>query len=816
MKKQKMHKGFLRRELAVSVALLMSSGAAWSLEAVDDNDLASVTGQTGLSVGFSSNSQIGGASSQVQWNPNGLGAASSAALEMNGVQFSAIGTDGATPASPNFLLTNTLDLGGNGAGSNAVSLGMSWTRMRQSIPSIYLANGSSGSLVNSSSSFGSSVIDSSGSFLLTNQGGGILAGGGVSGAAGGTPTFTGVAGRVLTLTLGVPQLGVVSPTDPGAQIYYRQGAVGSPELVMSKIYLETGFSSATGGVFGACGNTTSCGTFASGQAGIYIGAPKLDFNFTYALDYRASPSATQPFTTAANDYTGLAYSGWKGSFDNAELLVAAGGMWPGQSSYSPDNPSGRNQGINFAFHGNYDSNFNWVVGQAGGTAVLEFGNWTTLSGANWALNSPNLTVSVVNPGQGPGGLCWGASVYGTNSGACQTSVTRVYDGLKMTPQFLDVAPGLGAANATSLGIAFRDLSLQAYSTNVTLLDDVDGNGDYTGTVNVNGKSVAETRTFGWGLMYTLGKVDGNIYLYPGNYAQGSTSSSGNGVTLDVLMMSQSTASNSNKLLGNTNFMIADTTKGYGIGLMEANLLFAAHQLNFNLTNSGIELKTNDLRMEVNGRLGGGTVPNLTQQVNLSNLDVNLEGAVDFYLAGANTKTASQDTATNNQYTTFISGTSTPAIDTYTYNNPYTGKPYPYLAFSGTMTLGNSATFGKGCSDPTTMAFSCTDSYVSLGEPSQPGVDVRFADLQGTVKVINGRVFLISQGDPVMAPDQLPRLQIAADVQVGATAGGNPLATNVMMGTLNTSGNFSGNYSALGSIVIPSGQMYSSIILKPQH
>ncbi len=814
----------MRLSLAVASALLGTS-ASWAMTAVDDTALAGVTGQDGLTVTMNSASQIGGPSSVAKWNPDGLGNAASAAILLDGLQFNSIGADGAAAANSNFQVNTNLNVGTDSSGNSEINVGMSWTRMRELIPGVYMANGSSGTMLQSSYSLGSMVLDSNGSFVMSNSGTGLLSGGSVS-SNGGTPVFNGVAGRQLELTLGTPQFDISSPAGPSAQLYYRQGGAGSPELVMDKLYLQMGFPASTGGVIGACSSASSCGSFVPGSSGLYVGAPTLNFNFNYRLDYIATPPSGSSYTTVGMaPYTqSLAYTGWTGNFNNAELLMSGGGVWSGQSTYNPNVPSGRNQGMNFAFHADYAPDFTWLMGLGTGSEILKFSDWTKLTGAQWALNAPNVTLDVVNPGQGPGGLCWGNTVYGTNAGACMTSFKRVYDNLQITPQYLDVTPGLGAANATALGVVFRNVSLQAYAQKVVLLDDANNTGSYTGAVTAaNGHVVPKTRSEGWGLIYTFGALDGNVYLYPGDYAPGSSTPSGDGVTLDVLLMSQSTANNPNKLLGNTNFMIADTTKGYGIGLLQANLLFGAHQLDFNMLPTGINLVTNDMRAEINGRLGGGSVPSMTAVINIGNIDVNLEGGINLLITGETTKTQSQDTATNNQYALYVPGSSPlsatgATVDKYIYSNPYSsGAGYNYLGFSGTMTLGSSATFGKGCSDPSAMGVGCTDSYISLGEPSQPGVDVRFADLQGTLRILNGRIFLASAGDPVMGgPNSLPGLQIAADVQVGSTAGGQALATNVMLGTQNSSGSFSGNYAALGSIVMPSGQMYSSIVLKPQH
>ncbi len=715
-------------------------GPVWAMQAISDTDLASTTGQSGLTYVTSSNTMLGGSSSLVQWNPDAGNTSTSATLEIQGLQFNGIGGQGVgigpsgVSTSGAFALTTNFDVGSNGS-TPALDINSSWTRTRTLVPTVVLLNAAGTA---STYGYGSLAMDSSGSLNFTNVGG-FLNGSSKN------------AATQLYLTIGSPQVGMGN-TAPGSygQIYYQQGGAGSPEMIIDKLYMAMGFNPQVGGVFGACGTTTSCGGtavglssggFASGSTGLYLGSPKLDFNMTYVLAYRPTPSATA-FTTATSGsdiIENLGTFGWTGSFDNAELLLSSGGMWSDTGTYNPLNPAGRSQGLNIDFHANYDPNFNWVIGEGSGQAVLDFGGWNNLTGAQWGLNVPNLTLDVINANQGPGGLCWGAQAYG-NASSCSGASVQWVNGEVSPGAYLDLAP-----SSTALGLAVRGMSLQAYSTSVTLYDYL----------------ANSTRNFNWGLMYTLGQVDGNLYLYPGNAA-----GNGNGLTADLMLMSQSFANNSYPLLNNTNFMIVDTTTNLGFGLAQANLLLAAHQLAINLTTAGIQLSSPDMRMEVQGILGGGPVYSMTSSTfeKMMYVDVNLES--------------------NNFNLTLSQGTQ---------NN------LPYLAYTGHITLADTTQSGS------TIGVGGNANYISLAEPSNPSANFMLANITGDLNIINGQVFLISAADTIDAPDGIPRLELANTVQMGSTAGGQAVTANVKFGG-----------AQLGSIAIPSGQIYSSIMLKPQH
>lgn len=753
--------GFILPCTILSVLLPFAVNAA---EQINDDELSAVVAQDGLTVIV--DGKVVDNAGQFRLNTDSTVPASAATLQMGAGANDlvvAVGNKGVSPGgTTSFTSTLTFDAGNGSTAGLGVDLNTVWNRTRLEANNVYVYAGNPGTTP--SYGFGDIALDSSGSFQFVNNSGSIF-----------SSSTENYATNKLRLTIGTPQVGLASPGVSG-QFYYRQGSVAtSPELILDKLYLDVGFTPGTGGMVSVCTSDSACAPmagavaaltgFPSGKGGVYFGAPHLDFNLTFSLDYRGTPVGGNRFTTNNADINGIAYWGWTGGFNNAELLISAGGIWPNTTKYNPDNPvdagapytaATRTEGLNLAFHGDYDSNFSWIVGQAGGRALLFFDQWQKLPGATWALNAPNITLDPISgAGQGPGGLCWGGNVYGTTA-SCTASTAR-WGNTTSTYQpaikYLDAPP-----QAAGMALAVRDLSLQAYSTNVTLKDDMNNNGIFT--------DASETASYGWGLIYTLGVMDENLFLYPGNAVSGATA---NGITADVLLMAQSFNNGTNPLLGNTNLMIADTATNLAYGLVQANVLFAAKSLNFSLLSGGLNFSSTDVRAEVQGVVGGGPVPAMTQAsfVKMFYVDMNLESTLfNFTLS------------------------------------PQSSGAYPYLGYDASLRLGTSTTFASG-----------SGSYFSLGEPSSPLADFRLANITGDIKISNGRLFLISAADATNAPDGVRRLQIAQTMQFGSTASLSPAPSGASIRALQTDLKFGSD--GLGKIVLPSGQMYNSLTLKPQ-
>ena len=115
------------------------------------------------------------------------------------------------------------------------------------------------------------------------------------------------------------------------------------------------------------------------------------------------------------------------------------------------------------------------------------------------------------------------------------------------------------------------------------------------------------------------------------------------------------------------------------------------------------------------------------------------------------------------------------------------------------------------------------SFFSVSEPSNNNVDLRLADIQGDMAIIDGRVDMRGSLED---GDGKPKLRIANTLQFGSTATArmNDAVTGTTLPAI-ASGSAAGQpldikrvefgNLPLGRIVIPSGQIYSSITLEPQ-
>jgi hypothetical protein len=863
----------LRKPALLSLLVLLSA-PGWALESVSDDALSGVSAQAGIDLSLiNPNNTAAITTTNFQSIAGNTGATST--LEMQGLTFDGISTNGVSAGAGTissqgaYRMKTSLDVGSTGT-TPTLGIGVFWGKnfnstfaadnintatnaMRLEVTSMDLLNGSG--TQSAANGYGSLAFDSSGSLRISN----------LSGLFSKTGELASSDPRILRLTIGSPQFGVAysSAVASYGQLYYRQaqtaagyGSTSSEtnsELVFDHMYLDTGFTPGVGGVLSTCisssgtstarcgGNTlyssaptaypTTAASSYSGwfngfssnnNGGIYLGTSHLDFNFSYDVSYR-SCSAGSPCTgifTTANNVSPIGHLSWSGGFDYAELMLGTGGIWNNVTSYNPDDPGDqlttdctpactgatRAHGLNIAFHGNYDSNFTWTVGDAPGNTVangpggrdIAFGSWTTLPGAAWSLSAPNITLDTMNAGAGPGGLCWGAQAYGT-TGTCTASTTKWANGSQSgaTPgTFLNLPP-----TNTNLGLVVRDLSLQAYSSTVQTLDDKNNNGSFG--------DAGETNNYSWGLIYTLGQFDQNMYIYPGN---SDVTTTADGITLDWLLMSQSfgtypvfkalgSASTTNALLGNTNFMIADTgyladgtaacgglstgTCAFGIGLVQANLLVGAKRMNISLQSAGMELKSSDVRFEMQGLVAGGPVPNLQYQYlqKLYYADVNMEAT---------------------QFDMVL--------------KPATSNGYPYLGFTNRVTLGDTTLAGStiGVPESSPGANGCAGlnptstvdcNYVSLGEPSSPSTDFRIADITGDINITNGVFGLFSAADTTNSIDGKPRLVLAETMQIGTTIGSGSQAP--LTGIVKFGG------TEFGKIIIPSGQAYGYVALKPQ-
>lgn len=562
-----------------------------------------------------------------------------------------------------------------------------------------------------------------------------------------------------TQNLGLTQLSF--DMTPG-QVFYRQGGAGTPELGINNFELDLALNNAN--------------INADSSDGLIIDAPTATVKFIG--DYLYDPNGASPFSISGSDRPVLR-TGWQGGLTDLYLALNGGGAWSGGDAALSSN---RTEGLNLALQWNFDpATFEWVVGESDdpntaalGPSVL-FDDWQPMHAAGPSFSIPNLTVDLLNGGASPSGLCWLGPI---NNGTCSGGGNLV-----------SVPAETGA-----LAILLRDAHLGAYSSGVTVRDDVNGDGVYqnNGIAGSDGNDEIWSRDYG--LIYTLGDVDGNIYLYPGkgiadSFLAGATDE---GLKLDLVLKSQSRAQDTGdkdadgdttEIIGpdvstdeaykdftyGTHFMIADTdpSVGLAVGFHSADFLLAADDLYISALNSGLALEVGTAaRIGFKGRFGGGPFPDVSSDpVKGFDLDINLglgEGS------------------------------------TVTFNGAPPGQQY--LAYAGTLDI----TDLDGAIAQSSASDAADDgSYISLAEPGRPNVDLRAARINGRLAIENGRLDVISTTD---TPSNTPaKLQISHDLVFGSTAGGDPLLIDrVEFGDSN-----------LGKVAIPSGRWHARMALKCQ-
>ena len=332
----------------------------------------------------------------------------------------------------------------------------------------------------------------------------------------------------------------------------------------------------------------------------------------------------------------------------------------------------------------------------------------------------------------------------------------------------------------AFAVVIRDGGLHAYNTIVNIVED-DGTGE-----------LALADSFNWSLVYTMGKIDSNIYLYPagGNPDESEDVGFRSDLTLAIQSPGYWESAQQNfanvaspgdpdadpraRWATNSNFMIADTDIDgdgtvFGIGLANADILWQVRDFAVRLVNqatasafldgeSGVELMpgvwleaTRDpgqlaAQYQFRGLFGGGNFDDLEDPVRVALVDINLETDRFVFVLGA----------------------------------PEAGEnSLPFEALFGFN--GN--------------------AYISVAEPSVPTAAYTIGNVEGALMWKDGEIKLESSNNT----GDRPQLSISNNILLGETAlTGRPLIGEVSLGN-----------DTFGRLAIPSGQVYSSITLRPQ-
>lgn len=548
-------------------------------------------------------------------------------------------------------------------------------------------------------------------------------------------------------------------------LVYRQGGAGQPELSLGNLQFSNYFSNGA-----SSGQTTGMGRVGIDAQGLLLSAPYSYTNLTFDLMFKGAP--TNFDTTGRSSMIRL---GWTGGLVNPLMRISSGGI--GYGTYSSGSQtfydisggnggSARSDGLNLLATWDFDSDFAWTIGQAGGNGTsARLTNWRRMATvpATTPMLSMPVTLDVLQNGIGPAGLCLGG---GFTSGSPVAATCTAAGGSW-------IAGGTQAGKA-AIAVLVRDGHLHAYSQQIEVRDPT---------------STTPASVYDWSLLYTFGKLDADILLNPEGRNPGVAPSANNtGIKADITLTAQSpgywakanSASASNRASAgtgwatNTHFMLANTKVGgvagqqYGVGLVNADLLWSVRDLYLRLVNSdsgyplipgGLWLQTDTSAVyQFRGLLGGGNLLDLSAPTGVALLDLRL--------------------ATNR----FIFALNPVA--------PVAGDAP--IGFSGLLDLDGS-------------------SYLSLGEVSSPTSTFRLYDLAGRIGWSNGTVNLVSGQN---SADGLPRLAISNDLLFGASANfldpaaaspvgaGAPLLGKVGFGSEN-----------FGRFVLPAGTWHSDVSIK---
>ncbi|MCD6059863.1 MAG: hypothetical protein K0S16_174 [Moraxellaceae bacterium] len=720
-----------RRALAL-LALLVPAGAS-ALEALDDAGLAAVEGGDGITTVIGNPGSL--SLNQLRWHTDNAGAAPGActggianrqACTLLGGTLS--GADGNPLA-----LTATLDAFSS-AGVPGLGLAVNWQPQLLRLNTLTFATPT---VDYSSRTLGQVGLYSQGGLSLRNSGG-------VFNSSGNTALLD------------------FSAT---GDLIYRQGGAGSPELSFGNLSFSNRFTSGA-----AASHATAAGLVGIDLQGLLFSAPYTRSELLFDLMFKSAPT---DFDRSGR--SPMIKFGWSGGLVNPQVRVMPGGI--GYGTYtsgsstlydiSGSNGGGaRSEGLNVSASWDFDSDFAFVLGQAGGNGTqARMTNWrrmATVPTSTPMLTMP-ITLDVLQNGVGPAGLCFGGGF--TSGSPVQGSCTAAGGTW--------VGNGLGAGEA-AFAVMIRDGRLHAYNQQIEVRDPASAN---------------PVTVYDWSLLYTFGKLDADILLTPeGRNPGAAVTTNAIGLRADVTLAAQSpgywqkanSASAATRATAgtgwatNTHFMLADTKVGgvagqqYGVGIVNADLLWVVRDMYFRvlagdsaypLIPAGLWMQTDTgASYRFRGLLGGGNLQDLSAPTGVALIDLNL--ATSRFIFALN------PTA------------------------PVAGDAP--IGFNGLLDFDGTA-------------------YLSLGEISNPSAAFRLYDVVGRVGWKNGSVNLVSGQNTA---DGLPKLAIANELLFGSSANftdpGAAVPTGGGAALVGKAGFGSENF---GRIALPAGTWHSDVSIK---
>lgn len=750
--KMKNNKWVARSFIATSMLWSLN---AYALEALSEQEMGAIQGRDGVTIGLQVPQSGAITAEQIRWElDNGETDANSASLQnhiiiggtaIDSSQFAIkpIDLDG-SEASQALDFALAIDAYTNDQGRPGLGLDATWNRMRVQADSL--------SVTDTSRSFGAVALDSGGRFAVFGDGG-----------------FANISTDQARVIVNVGDIDNSNPdpntwtmANPG-RMFYRMGPAGSTEIQLDNLGFLFDMHQGTAGV--------------DNDGLVVRSAPgsRTDLNLTFDILANVANTTSTAFQLNEQSIPMLLF-GWRGGIEDFDLHLLPQGTWlPDDGTFT--------QGLTASLGFNLADNFQFVLGEAKyentgdqKQSYLEFTQPismpTTLGQTRKDVEFGYLTLDTVSAGhQSIGGICFGGSnTYGSTPSGCTTSTGSV-----LPTELLEIAP-----SDTGLAIINREWGLHAYSSRVVYRD---------------GVSAANNIDEGWALIYTLGDISTNWYLYP-QAGDGSTLGSP-GFTMDVVTAIQTEGgadangrpdrsrweNGTHLMIGDTDFQTSyhdplnPTADGLAIGLMGADLLFAANDMGVGLSlGDGLNLSSNEVRMQLRGMFGGGDVPRMESPVYGSYIDMNLE------------------------------------MDEFVF------KLFPSLN-GDAINFGGFLSLAKLNDIPGSEIAGHEDgTYISFAEPNlnKLDVDVRLADIVGDIEIPTNAILAGGGGkiDLLTATEEAdgkPKLRIETNMNIGALAtkpgggAGDPLEIRTI--------EFGGK--DLGSMIVPSAKIYTSLTLEQQ-
>lgn len=743
-----------RGRQAIALLLLGFPLSAWTMQPLDDAELAAVSGQDGIAITVTTDRM---AAEQVRWELDG-GTNYEASLVAGEVSYSSLVNDGQDMAN----WTTTYDVGSDSTGNPAVSIGMQLDPVRFEVVDL----GLQGRDDPAPRYFGSVVMDASGELEYSNTGG----------------LFNNTPGAGAYLYGQLSDLNVFHRQLENDQAPYLILADGS---AMWRVH------------DGSIGVVSGDNSTPLRVGGLRTSADFIDAQLQVTTRYKnpALLGSPQPLRMNSADSIGMYHFGWRGSLHEAELIFGPRGL-----EYGSDISDGlgfstrwnyvREDGSSSRFPGTVLANrpattegFRWIFGTGDPSSGedhpmrFELTDWRNMPGKRYAHDFPLIALDIVNPGQGRPQLCWGATSTGPCAGAA--------------PQWVGFQPG-----RTSVAVSMRDGNMGAYAETVRIYDGADPTQSFN-------PAEANNRELDWSLIYTFANLDTDIYLSPGGHPDDPD----RGLMADILVMAQTLQNDpgGNPQIKGSNWadgahlMIADTNVGMGIGLMDISFLLLAEDTRILLRPTaaggggeyagGIDITSPRARFDLRATFGGR--------------DLAPKGGADLAPGAARVLTAGVN-AWN--YEGFLNARLSPPAD----GENYLGYSLAMRATSASTPSADGQASGQG-------------TYFAMAEPSQLDAELRFGGVSGDMAFVDGKVELISASDD---GDNTPKIRMTHDILVGLSAqsrmhdgawaiGGPEQLPGGAAGQVFRIDSLQLGERNLGSIVVPGGQFYGSLTLKPQ-